>query len=121
VPPFVGVEGSTLGNFDSFTANHKSPANLGDDDDHIEIEPLNDKSLKAFRENESILMSIALRYSVAPGVAPNKGRRSPRRLSYYSIVDDTAMVESKRQSVLIPFEALWRLLNDFGVCPEIVK
>lgn len=121
VPPFVGVEGSGLGLFDTFTSTYKSLKSPDVDEEYIEIEPLNEKSTKALRENESILISIALRYSVAPGAMPTKGRASPRRHSYYSLVEDAATFETRRQSVSVPFDALWRLLNDFGVCPDVVR
>ena len=124
IPPFVCVEGASSGVFESFTAGHRSPRTPGDhdtDDMKLDMKSFNEKTIAALRENESILMSMALRYSVAPGSVASGVRLTPGRLSYYSLVDDTAVYQSKKQSVLIPFEALWRLMNDFGVCPVVVR
>lgn len=120
VPPFVNVEGASAGIFDSFTQGHRPTEGVVDDGE-FQIEPLSEKSKACLHENESILVSMALRYSIPPGQAATGAKLSPKRLSYYSLVEDTGMYQSKRQSVLVPFDGLWRLLNDFGACPEVVR
>ena len=118
IPSFLGVYGSEeallvylesqTGTLNHIEANniHVGPTSRKDLTPSFREVEMCDAVHQLMRKNESTLISLALRYTLSKSsVTASPGNKK----------------ESRKSSVILPFEAVFNCLHDFDVCPTLCR
>lgn len=131
IPAFVGAEGAA-----TFHHHHSSCEDFASflhrqDSHRFRCIPMSPEVYKLMKKNESILVALALRYCAPAdiGEAEFKERElfistspPPRATPFNGSPNSPTSQfkkDKKKNLVNISFIGVWKLLNDFGVCPDL--
>mmetsp|Transcript_13165 Transcript_13165/g.19836 ORF Transcript_13165/g.19836 Transcript_13165/m.19836 type:complete len:1526 (+) Transcript_13165:147-4724(+) len=137
IPSFVGVEGSSAALPTQNSSNHEVCETKKEREPTIREVDMSHEVQTLMRKNESTLLAMALRYSVTisekpdgdgsvtsdPGKefpetsSPKVSKRIVRKSS--STKSSAGKKENRKDNVVMPFESVFTLLMDFGVCPDL--